>query len=112
MALLSRSSFFLPLGFTALFSIALTTVVTGTECPLAQDSGKEPKNFLTNHSPGRDSCLSHSRTLKRKKKKSRGRDGLLSSDHTGCYELYCAHQIHVEALTPSEAVFENSAFMG
>lgn len=68
MALLSSSSFFLPLGLTALFSMALTTVVTGTECPLAQDSGKEPKNFLTNHSPGRDSCLSHSRTLKGKRK--------------------------------------------
>ena len=68
MALLSSSSFFLSLGLTTLFSIALTTVITGTECPLAQDSGKEPKNFLTSHSPGRDSCLSHKRTLKRKRK--------------------------------------------
>ena len=38
------------------------------ENPLAQDSGKEPKNFLTSHSPGRDSCRSHKRTLKRKRK--------------------------------------------
>ena len=68
MALLSSSSFFASLGLPALFSIAPTTVINSTECPLAQDSGKEPKNFLTSHSPGRDSCLSHKRTLKRKRK--------------------------------------------
>lgn len=74
MALFSRSSICPLLGLTRLFSIALTTVTTGTECPLAQDSGREPKNFLIIHSPGRDSCLSHSRTLG-DREKGRGRDG-------------------------------------
>lgn len=63
MALFSRSSICPLPGLTRLFSIALTTVTTGTAYPLAQESGKEPKNFLASHSPGRDSCLSHSRTL-------------------------------------------------
>lgn len=63
MALFSRSSICPLLGLTRLFSIALTTVTTGTAYPLAQESGREPKNFLASHSPGRDSCLSHSRTL-------------------------------------------------
>lgn len=62
MALFSRSSICPLLGLTRLFSIALTTVTTGTAYPLAQESGREPKNFLASHSPGRDSCLSHSRT--------------------------------------------------
>lgn len=62
-ALFSRSSICPLLGCTRLFSIALTTVTTGTAYPLAQESGRELKNFLASHSPGRDSCLSHSRTL-------------------------------------------------
>lgn len=110
MALFSSSSFFLSLGLTALFNIALTTVTTGTECPLAQDCGKEPKNFLTNHSPGRDSCLSHNRTLKRKKKKSRGRDGKLHSDHRGYDGLNCVSPKFMLKPQPPVTVYEDCTF--
>ena len=112
MALLSSSSFFLPLGLTALFSIALTTVITGTECPLAQDSGREPKNFLTNHSLGRDSCLSHSRTLKRERKAEQEMVYCLQTIHSVLNCKYSPGQIHGKALIPSVGVFEHSAFTG
>ena len=106
MASLSSSSIFLSLGLTALFSIALTTVITGTEWPLAQDSGKEPKNFLTNHSPGRNSCLSHNRTLKRKR---RAEEEMVNCIQTiqDVTDWTVSPQIH-EALMPSGIVFEDT----
>lgn len=109
MALFSRSSICPLLGLTRLFSIALTTVTTGTAYPLAQESGREPKNFLASHSPGRDSCLSHSRTLEDRKVEEEmacafGPCGILQIES-------CSQNLSTEA-QPQGYLYSEMALMG